>query len=58
MFPAQDQQVSTVTTWSRISCNEEAHSSQGAYQIPMDSLSTEKKYLILKKSTPKEEYGT
>lgn len=43
MFPAQNQRVSTVTPWSRTSCNEEARSSWGAYQIPMDSLSTEKK---------------
>lgn len=43
MFPAQDQRVSTVTPWSHTSCNEEARSSWGAYQILLDSLSTGKK---------------
>ena len=52
MFPAQDQRVSTVTPWSHTSCNEEACSSWGAYQIPLDSLSTEKE----KKSYSQEVY--
>lgn len=55
MFPAQDQRVSTVTPWSRTSCNEEACSSWGAYQIPMDSLSTEKIKILFSRSLPQKE---